>query len=96
MGPARCCFQTKTFYLHPSTRHGVPGKISFWIDNEIKTFLYNGGETPFKWDTLPNYVDYGTGIYKDDFDEAFERPNVLLHELIQLGISEDRLPFLKQ
>ncbi|KAJ5975149.1 hypothetical protein N7481_008856 [Penicillium waksmanii] len=53
----------------------APGR-AIWVDQDIKEFLYNGGENPFKWDNLPNQVDYGTGIYKDDFDEDYERPNV--------------------
>jgi hypothetical protein len=72
----------------------VPGRYNT-ADKEVEDFMYGDGPNPFSCDTEPDEFGffhhqlYKKGITHDEFDPAYERPNLANEELVALGILKD-------
>ncbi|CAH0044879.1 unnamed protein product [Clonostachys solani] len=72
----------------------VPGRY-ITADKEVENFMYGDGPNPFSYDLEPEEVAffrnelYESGMTHDEFDPAYERPNVADEELVALGIIKD-------
>ncbi|CAH0034520.1 unnamed protein product [Clonostachys rhizophaga] len=72
----------------------VPGRY-VTADKEVEEFMYGDGPNPFSCETGPD--EFGCyfnelcekGITHDEFDPAYERPNLVNEELVALGIIKD-------
>jgi hypothetical protein len=45
-----------------------------WVEDDIARF-FEGGSNPFSGDSSGKFIQAGFGVWRDDFDESFERPN---------------------
>ncbi|WQF87639.1 Putative F-box domain-containing protein [Colletotrichum destructivum] len=74
---------------------------AIWLEDELKEFLYNGGENPYSVpssrgmiihaDDIPlaPALSCGFGKEKDEFEPRFERPHESKDKLIRWGIVRD-------
>ncbi|VUC33760.1 unnamed protein product [Clonostachys rosea] len=76
--------------LRVNLMHEVPGR-HITADKEVEDFIYGDGPNPFGspddrflWNHLT-----GRGILHDEFDPAYERPNLPPKKLAALGITKD-------
>lgn len=63
--------------------YSTPGR-NVWLDNEVNSFLYEGGDCPFEG---RNNSFWEKGIMVDEFDASYRRPFVDNLELAKLGIT---------
>ncbi|CAI6091164.1 unnamed protein product [Clonostachys chloroleuca] len=73
----------------------VPGRY-ITADKEVEDFIYGDGPNPFSYDDMEpeEFAFYSSelcekGILHDEFDPAYERPNLADEELVALGIIKD-------
>lgn len=71
--------------------HCVRAGKAIWVNKEARAFIYGEGRNPFgsKDGSSLNMVFPGAGgIERDEFEPAYERPNVSTRELVKLGIEQ--------
>ncbi|OBT46431.1 hypothetical protein VE00_03309 [Pseudogymnoascus sp. WSF 3629] len=65
----------------------MPGR-AIWLEDELYSFLYQGGSNPFGDDSATNnsnHINYGFGWEEDSFDPDHERPHVDNYDLADMG-----------
>lgn len=68
---------------HPYIGKGI------WVEREIHEFLYGGGRNPFLADR-PNRIEASTGMQRDAFEVAYERPHTSSASLPRPGSGSSR------
>lgn len=71
-------WKTRPVSERPTVTIGVGvGRVgeAVWISSHISDFLYGDGANPFGFATSPSIVFSGTGVFRDEFDAAYNEPN---------------------
>ncbi|OBT65176.1 hypothetical protein VE03_04760 [Pseudogymnoascus sp. 23342-1-I1] len=81
--PKQLSVSAPTLTVSTELQNLMPGR-AIWLDDELYSFLHQGGSNPFGDDSVTNnsnHIDYGFGWEEDSFDPDHERPHVHDYDL---------------